>query len=74
MFACIAGVLDSGLLASVRGLLGGGTVVTGGEVDADARYIAPTILTDVDEAAPVMQEEIFGPILPVLPVDGGLTA
>lgn len=54
----------------LRGLLSGGTVVTGGEVDADARYIAPTILTDVDEAAPVMQEEIFGPILPVLPVDG----
>ena len=32
--------------------------------------MAPTILTDVDESAPVMQEEIFGPILPVLPVDG----
>ena len=34
------------------------------------RYIAPTILTDVDVNAPVMREEIFGPILPVLKVDG----
>lgn len=54
----------------VRGLLGSGTVVTGGEADATERYIAPTILTDVADDAPVMQEEIFGPVLPVLPVDG----
>ena len=45
-----------------------GTVVCGGEHDVDDRYIAPTILKDVPHDAPVMQEEIFGPILPVLSV------
>ncbi|WP_347756934.1 aldehyde dehydrogenase family protein [Agrococcus sp. ProA11] len=63
-------IINGKHLARLRGLLGGGTVVSGGDVDADERYLAPTILTDVDEDAPVMQEEIFGPILPVLPVDG----
>jgi aldehyde dehydrogenase (NAD+) len=37
--------------------------------DAEDLYIAPTILTDVSWADPVMQEEIFGPILPVIPFD-----
>ncbi|WP_405218156.1 aldehyde dehydrogenase family protein [Agrococcus sp. Ld7] len=54
----------------LQGLLTGGRVVVGGDADDDERYFAPTILTDVDEDAAVMQEEIFGPILPVLPVDG----
>ena len=42
------------------------TIYTGGQVDAEDRYIAPTILTDVSPESPIMQEEIFGPILPVL--------
>lgn len=45
-------------------------VVTGGQGDRESRYIAPTILRDVDPDAPVMQDEIFGPILPVLRVSG----
>ncbi len=44
----------------------GATVEIGGEGDADERYLAPTILTDVDPASDLMREEIFGPILPVL--------
>lgn len=44
------------------------TIVTGGERVADDRYIAPTILTDVSDDAPVMGEEIFGPVLPILRV------
>ncbi len=43
-------------------------VVTGGEGEEETRYIAPTILADVVPDAPVMQEEIFGPILPILPI------
>ncbi|MEE2830481.1 MAG: aldehyde dehydrogenase family protein, partial [Myxococcota bacterium] len=50
------------------GLLGSGEVVAGGSADEEERYIAPTILRDVDPESPAMQEEIFGPILPVLPV------
>lgn len=58
-------------LARLRRLLDGGgydAVAAGGTVDADARYIAPTVLRGVALDAPVMGEEIFGPILPVVPV------
>jgi aldehyde dehydrogenase (NAD+) len=41
-------------------------IFTGGQSDVQERYIAPTILTDVLPDAPIMQEEIFGPILPVM--------
>lgn len=47
----------------------GGTPAVGGQTDATDRYIAPTILTGVEPGDAVMEEEIFGPILPVLPVD-----
>ncbi len=51
------------------GLLRGAEVYHGGEHDRDDRYIAPTILVNVAPDSPAMQEEIFGPILPVLEVD-----
>jgi aldehyde dehydrogenase (NAD+) len=49
-------------------LLDAGEVVTGGQADAATRYLAPTILKNVPPKAPVMQEEIFGPVLPVFRV------
>ena len=52
----------------LKGLLGSGTVYHGGQHDRDDRYIAPTILVNVSPDSPAMQEEIFGPILPVLEV------
>ena len=51
-----------------RTLDDGATLAAGGATDAEERYIAPTILADVRPDAPVMREEIFGPILPVLAV------
>ncbi|MFF9814777.1 aldehyde dehydrogenase family protein [Streptomyces sp. NPDC014006] len=51
-------------------LLDSGRVVVGGDSDRDAKYLAPTVLADVDPKAPVMQEEIFGPILPIVTVAG----
>ncbi|ACL20215.1 Aldehyde Dehydrogenase [Desulfitobacterium hafniense DCB-2] len=48
------------------GLLKSGRVVEGGRSDEKTRRIAPTILDDVTWESPVMQEEIFGPLLPVL--------
>jgi aldehyde dehydrogenase (NAD+) len=45
----------------------GARIEAGGTMDASERYIAPTILSGVRPDAPVMREEIFGPILPVLP-------
>ncbi len=49
----------------VTGYLKDGHVVLGGKYDAAERYIEPTLLADVSPEAPVMQEEIFGPILPM---------
>ncbi len=46
------------------------TKVTGGGRDRATRYVAPTVLTGVTWDDPVMGEEIFGPVLPVLAVDG----
>ena len=46
--------------------LDNGTIYHGGRYDKEERYLSPTILTDVSPDAPVMQEEIFGPIFPVL--------
>ncbi|WP_445256853.1 aldehyde dehydrogenase family protein [Nocardioides aurantiacus] len=55
----------------VKALLDGGghDVVVGGEVDLDARYVAPTVVRTSDLDAPLMREEIFGPVLPVLTFD-----
>lgn len=43
-----------------------GIIAEGGYGDCRSRKIAPTILTDIKEDDPVMQEEIFGPVLPIL--------
>lgn len=46
-----------------------GTIVSGGHTDAVERYIEPTLLDNVSPDAPVMQEEIFGPIFPLITLD-----
>jgi aldehyde dehydrogenase (NAD+) len=46
-----------------------GEIAHGGQRDADDLYLAPTILTSVAWDSPVMQEEMFGPILPVMGFD-----
>src|SRR4051794_31953371 len=48
----------------LKGLLTSGTIYHGGQSDRDDRYIAPTILVNTHPDSPVMQNEIFGPILP----------
>jgi len=52
----------------LAGLIASGTAVAGGETDAAELYIAPTVLVDVAVDSPIMQEEVFGPILPVLEI------
>jgi aldehyde dehydrogenase (NAD+) len=58
-FKRLSRVLDDTVASGAR-------VVAGGAVDASSRYIAPTVLADVAAGMPVMEEEIFGPLLPVL--------
>jgi aldehyde dehydrogenase (NAD+) len=67
----LARIIDGRHHGRLMGLLGssGGTVVVGGEADLTERYIAPTIVVDPDVDSDLMQQEIFGPILPVLAVD-----
>ena len=50
-------------------LLSCGTAVIGGHADKASRFIEPTVLTDVAPDSAIMQQEIFGPILPVLSYD-----
>ncbi|MGW1130617.1 aldehyde dehydrogenase family protein [Streptomyces griseoluteus] len=52
----------------LSGLLDSGRVAVGGGSDRTDKYIAPTVLADVAPDAPVMREEIFGPILPIVTV------
>lgn len=51
------------------GLIDESKVVFGGNFDRDKLKIAPTIMDDVDFADPVMAEEIFGPIIPIISYD-----
>lgn len=51
-------------------LMKSGKVVIGGDHDESSNYIAPTIISDVKLTDSIMQEEIFGPLLPIITVDG----
>lgn len=45
-----------------------GTIVMGGEVDVEKKYVAPTLIKDVRGDDSLMSEELFGPVLPIVPV------
>jgi len=51
----------------IAAYLSSGTTVYGGRTDKQKLYIEPTVLTGVSLDAPVMNDEIFGPVLPVIP-------
>jgi coniferyl-aldehyde dehydrogenase len=55
--------------ATARGATAHRLAPAGEAPAADRRRFPPTVLTGVDDAMAVMQEEIFGPVLPVLPYD-----
>lgn len=46
-----------------------GTIVSGGNSDSDDLYIEPTLLLNPDMKDTIMQQEIFGPVLPILPLE-----
>ncbi|KAJ7461546.1 NAD-aldehyde dehydrogenase [Mycena latifolia] len=54
----------NGLLQATKG-----TIVCGGDTDETRKFIAPTIVKDVKVDDSLMSEEIFGPILPIVPVE-----
>lgn len=53
----------------IIGYLDNGKIIYGGKYDAANLFIEPTIIDDVSVDAPIMREEIFGPILPILSFD-----
>lgn len=58
----------------LQALLNAGKIVIGGKTDADDLWIEPTVIVDVKPTDPVMQEEIFGPILPIVEVESAFDA
>ncbi len=51
----------------ITGYLSNGTIVHGGRTNKEKLFIEPTIITNVSSDAPVMKDEIFGPLLPIIP-------
>lgn len=58
-------IVNDKAFVRLEGYLKDGKIEFGGRTDKSDRYIEPTVLVDVPQAAPVMNEEIFGPIFPV---------
>ena len=61
-----ARIISDKHFARLSALLQDGDIVAGGNTNPAQRYIAPTVMENVALEAPAMQEEIFGPIMPVL--------
>ncbi len=59
-------IVNQKAIDRLKKLMQNGTIRFGGKIDESDRFIAPTIIDDVTPDFPIMQEEIFGPILPVL--------
>ncbi|XP_025270978.1 aldehyde dehydrogenase, dimeric NADP-preferring isoform X3 [Camponotus floridanus] len=55
-------------------LSGNGKIAVGGDTNPTERYISPTVLVDVKATDPIMQNEIFGPILPIINIDNAYEA
>jgi acyl-CoA reductase-like NAD-dependent aldehyde dehydrogenase len=53
----------------LTGLLGEGRIVYGGVTDAEQLYVAPTAICDIPADGRLLHEEIFGPLLPIVPFD-----
>ena len=53
----------------VRGYFKDGNIIYGGRTDAGERFIEPTLIDDVSLDSPLMTEEIFGPVFPVITLD-----
>ncbi|XP_039314185.1 aldehyde dehydrogenase family 3 member B1 isoform X2 [Solenopsis invicta] len=49
-------------------------IAIGGDIDPAEKFISPTILVNVKTDDPIMQEEVFGPILPIINVNNALDA
>ncbi len=61
-----ARIISSDNVKRISSLMKSGQVVTGGKTDEDSCYVAPTVIKDVKSGDPLMEEEVFAPVLPVI--------
>jgi len=62
-------VINPREVTRLAGLLDPAKVVSGGKSDPEARYLDPTLVYPVTWDDPIMEDEVFGPILPILTYD-----
>lgn len=62
-------IVNTQNVVRLQTLLQHGKIVFGGNVDINDKYISPTIIDEVQPEFPIMQEEIFGPLFPILTYD-----
>ncbi|XP_034475825.1 aldehyde dehydrogenase, dimeric NADP-preferring isoform X3 [Drosophila innubila] len=67
-------IINQNNFQRLLGLMKSGRIALGGKYDASERYIEPTIVVDVKPNDPIMEEEIFGPILPIYTVENAYDA
>lgn len=71
---CYGRIIHQGHWQRLTQMLDQENIVIGGDFDKAERYIAPTIVDGVKENSALMQEEIFGPILPVITIKSAADA
>jgi aldehyde dehydrogenase (NAD+) len=70
-------IISTKHFSRLQSLMKDGDIIIGGQIDIENRYIAPTIIDNTSWNDEVMQEEIFGPILPVIEyteIEGAIAA
>jgi aldehyde dehydrogenase (NAD+) len=63
---CFPRIVNQKAMERLQKLMQHGKIKYGGQIDMEQKYIAPTLIEDVQPDFPIMHEEIFGPILPVM--------
>ncbi|NLA47865.1 MAG: aldehyde dehydrogenase family protein [Bacteroidales bacterium] len=61
-----ARIINTENLLRLDSLTKSGQVIAGGKINNETLYFEPTVIKDITPGDPVMQEEIFGPVLPVI--------
>jgi acyl-CoA reductase-like NAD-dependent aldehyde dehydrogenase len=61
-----ARIINSDNVMRIESLMHTGDIVTGGQADPEKNFISPTVINNIKPSDPVMEEEIFGPVLPVI--------
>jgi len=64
-----ARIINRDNVRRLSGLMQAGEIVTGGIIDEENCYVSPTVIKDIKPDDPIMKEEVFGPLLPVIEFD-----